>query len=364
LNPEKLKIGLERPMKKRDIVFLHEHVREIDPITKQVFTEQHTVSYDFLVVATGAGMREQEVPGMAEYAERVWSPTDMLKLQVAFYQLAEQAHEGHHRQVLFLVPPNNKCSGPLYELGLMLDTWLRRKGVRRAVDIVWSTYESGYIQAFGPRLNEVIAQEFADRGIDGYPKYAVERIERGAVHYTNGRDLAYDLLVTFPPSAASTAFAGLPADQRGFITTEPTTRQVMGYPEIYAVGDTSDFPVKQAFLAFLQADATAERLAANILGTQPAFEFEPVSMCVMEQFDKATFAQVPLHLTGRPEKPLEVLAGSAQYKVGSGALWRLGKAALGFYLPLRFNEGNPFHAGIPWKGMELGLKAMSGVLAH
>ncbi|MDF2704220.1 MAG: dehydrogenase FAD-containing subunit, partial [Rubrobacteraceae bacterium] len=39
------------------------------------------------------------------------------------------------------------------------------------------------------------------------------------------------------------------------------------------------------------------------------------------------------------------------------------KKALGYYLPFRFGLGNPFHAGVPWKGMEVGLKAMSSVLA-
>ena len=87
-------------------------------------------------------------------------------------------------------------------------------------------------------------------------------------------------------------------------------------------------------------------------------------MCVMEQFDKATFAQVPLRLTGIPEKPIEVDPAAADaYKVGSYAAWRLGKKALGYYLPFRFALGNPFHAGIPWKGMELGLKGMSTLMA-
>jgi hypothetical protein len=35
----------------------------------------------------------------------------------------------------------------------------------------------------------------------------------------------------------------------------------------------------------------------------------------------------------------------------------------GYFLPFRFALGNPFHAGVPWKGMEVGLKAMSGLMA-
>jgi sulfide:quinone oxidoreductase len=55
-------------------------------------------------------------------------------------------------------------------------------------------------------------------------------------------------------------------------------------------------------------------------------------------------------------------AGS-DYKVGSGPVWRLGKKMLGIYLPMRFRAGEPFHAGAAWGMMDIGLKAMSGVLA-
>ncbi len=53
-------------------------------------------------------------------------------------------------------------------------------------------------------------------------------------------------------------------------------------------------------------------------------------------FDKATFAQVPLRLTGDPARPVEVRPGAGDdYKVGVSPLWRLGKKLLGMYLPMR-----------------------------
>ena len=362
LDPEKLKVGLERPTRRKKIAFIKDPVREVD--AKKVRTEGRELSYDFLVVATGADMRPEEVPGLKEHAETIWTPREMLKLRLALYDLLEEAREGHNRRVLFLVAPNNKCAGPLYELVFMLDTWLRRKKVRANVDLTWSTYEQTYIQAFGPRLHDVVTTEFERRVVAGHTQYVAEKVEKGEVRYTNGEVLPFDLLVTFSPYVAEVTYPTFPGDDRGFIQTALGSRQVVGHPDIYAVGDAGDFPVKQAFLAFLQADAAAEHLSARVLGTEPELAFEPISMCVMEQFDKATFAQVPLRLTGVPEKPIEVdPAAIDAYKVGSYAAWRLGKKALGYYLPFRFALGNPFHAGVPWKGMEVGLKAMSGLMA-
>jgi NADH dehydrogenase FAD-containing subunit len=364
LDPEKLKIPLSAPTRRKSIAFVQARATEIDPNTKTVTATNGKHRYDYLIVATGSGMRAEEVPGLREHAKSIWTPEDMLRLRAALQDLTVQAREGKERRVLFLVPPNNKCSGPLYEIVLMLDTWLREQNVRAPVRITWATYEGGFIQAFGPRLHELVASEFERRGIRGLTQHVVDQVEKAEVRFTNGQRLPFDLAISFPPYIASTPFAGLPQDDRGFLATNLETRQVKQHPEIYAVGDAGDFPVKQAFLAFLQADAAADHLGAILLGKQPTAVFDPISMCVMEQFDKATFAQVPLRLTGDPARPVEVRPGmEASYRVGTSGMWRLGKRLLSVYLPWRFRAGNPFHAGLPWQGMELGLKIMSKVMA-
>jgi sulfide:quinone oxidoreductase len=377
LDPAKLTFHLSGPTRRRNISLVTATAREIDPISRRVCLDRPNqisdLPYDYLVVATGSGMRPEEIPGLSEFGTNIWTTNEMLALRAAFHKLLADAKEGLKRDVLFLVPPNNKCSGPLYEMVMMLDTWLRRKKVRNQVSITWSTFEESYIQAFGTRMHEIVTQEFAQRGISGHARYAVDSVERGEAVYKNGERLPFDLLVSFPPQGASTHFTHLPVDDRGFIATDLKTRQVVGYPDVYAVGDASDFPVKQADLAFLQADAAAEHLAAHLLGKESTFDFDPVSMCVREGSDRVTFAQVTLQVTGVPGvpgTPVEVPANAeGLYRVGPSPIWRLGKMALGLYLPWRFKAGNPFHSGVPWKGMEdegrkRGLKVMSGVLAR
>jgi sulfide:quinone oxidoreductase len=364
LDPDRLKVPLARPARRRGIELVHATMREIDPGTRTVTGDGQRLTYDYLVIATGSGMRAAEIPGLAENAISTWTAADMLRLREAFAGVVEAAREGKARRVLFLVPPNNKCAGPLYEIVLMLETWLRRQGARERVEIAWSTYEETYIQAFGPRLHDVVEGEFERRRIEGHHGWTVERVEPGSVAYANGEALEYDLLVSFPPYVAATAFSGLRADERGFLATELASRRLVDHPEIFAVGDAGDFPVKQAFLAFLQADAAAAHIAAAITGAEPATGFDPVSMCVMEQFDKATFAKVPLRLTDDPARPVEVRPdANGAYRVGSSVAWRAGKKMLGMSVPWRFRNGKPFHGGAFWRGMELGLGAMERTLA-
>ncbi len=364
LDPEKLRVPLARPMKRKDIELIHARATGVDPDARRVATENAQLDYDYLVIATGAGMRTEEIPGLPEYAHGTWTAEDMLKLRESFNGLLEDGAAGGRRRVLFLVPPNNKCAGPLYEIVLMLHTWLGKHGAAGRTEITWTTYEPTFIHAFGPRLHDVVTEEFERRGISGHPRYVVKEVAPQEVRYENGENLPYDLLVSFPPYIAGQSFAGLPGDDRGFLQTDLATRQVVGHPEIYAVGDSGDFPVKQAFLAFLQGDAVARHIGSRILEREPEELFDPVSMCVMEQFDKATFAQVPLRLTGNPADPIEVRPGAEdQYEVGSSKVWRMGKKMLGLSVPWRFRRGQPFHGGAFWSVMDTGLKAMARLFA-
>lgn len=360
-----LRIGLLKPLHRRHINFQHGRIDAIDPDRRQVqLTDGTTLGYDMAVIGTGATMRPDEVPGLAEHAATIWTPEEMRRLGSRLQSLRDRALAGEDLDVVFVVPPNNKCAGPLYEIVFMLETWLRRQHIRDRVHLTYSTYESSFIHAFGPRLHSVVTEEFAARGIDGHTAEVVTEVRPGEVVYADGHTRHFDELISFPPYVAAVDYAGLPADDRGFLACDLATRRVEGHTEIYAPGDAGDFPVKQAFLAFLQADAAAEHIASNITGRDFAHPFDPVSMCVMEMFDKATFAQVPLRLTGDPTDPVEVRPDAdGGYKVGVSPVWRLGKKVLGIYLPMRFRAGSPFHAGAGWQVMDVGLKGMARVLA-
>lgn len=364
-DPESLQVDLEKPLSRRQIGFEQSAVREVDPDGRLVsLADGQRLRYDKLIVATGANTSASEIPGLAEHAATIWTTDSMLDVRRRFEQVRHRSRAGQPQRVVFLVPPNNKCSGPLYEIVFMLETWLRRQHARDHVEITWSTYEHGFIQAFGPRLHDLVEKEFAARGIEGHTQEIVSEVREGQVAYADGSTRDFDHLIAFPPYVSGVRYEALPSDDRGFLKTDLETRLVTGYDDAYAPGDAGDFPIKQAFLAFLQADAVADHIGAEIADRAFRQPFDPVSMCIMEMFDKATFAQVPVELTGDPERPVRVRPDAdGDYKVGTSQVWRLGKKMLGFSVPMRFSAGEPFHAGKAWQAMDVGIKAMSGVLA-
>lgn len=364
-DPESLRIPLAEPAGRQNIVLIKDEVLGVDTKEQRLLLRHERLPYDVLVIATGATMRPQEISGLEQYASTIWTPQQMLRVRESFARIEQRGRDGLPTEVVFVVPPNNKCAGPLYELVFMLDTYLRRHGARSSVRLRWVSFESSYIQAFGPKLHDMVAAEFAERGIEGFLRRQLAEVSPRQLRFADGDVMDYDELISFPPYIASLTYEGLPADDRGFLLCEPQSRAVRGVSNVYAPGDAGDFPVKQAFLAFLQADAAAEDIVARVTGHAPRVTFDAVSMCVMEQFDKATFAQVPLQTTGDPSRPVIVRPGSEHdYKVGVSPVWRLGKKLIGVYLPMRFRAGEPFHAGTAWRLMDVGLKGMAGVLAE
>ncbi|WP_134661424.1 NAD(P)/FAD-dependent oxidoreductase [Amycolatopsis sp. CFH S0078] len=339
---EPLHVPLHRAFRRRSIGTVIATAEGIDLDRGQVHTSRGPMAYDRLVIATGAASRPEEIPGLAEHAHSIAAPGTLHRLGEDLRWAAQNARHGRAQRVLFALPPGNHCAAPLYEFALMLDTWLRRKQIRDNVEIAFDTCEEIYVQAFGPKLHALVSRQFEARGIDSRTASTLaEAAERSAV-FADGSVREFDVLVAFPPQVASVGYAGLPADDRGFLRCDPDTRAVTGRPEVYAPGDAGDFPLKLGHLALLQADAVAAAIIAHRTGAQLSARRVPVVRHVLDMLDAAAFAQIPLSPGG---DPAHVDEASARYWVSTSVLWRAGARLAETALSARFRLGLPLRAG-------------------
>jgi NADH dehydrogenase FAD-containing subunit len=341
-------------------------VEGIDTVAGQVrLADGRLVAYEHLVIAGGATPRPHEIPGLAEHAINAWDLPAMLTLRERFEHLRGQGREGAGPRVLFVLPPRAQCPLPLYEIALMLDTWLRRAGAREPVSIGFLTHETTFAEACGPRMHQILADEFGARQIEAHTEERLTEVAAKEATFESGRGEPFDLLVAMPPLTGAAGYEGLPADERGFLRVDAGTRQVLGHPELYAPGDAGDFPLKDAFLALMQADAVADHVAAVIRGGDFDRPFDPVSVNVIDMLDRAAFARLPLELSGDLDHPVRLRAGAdGDYKVGVSPQWRRGKRMVASNLLMRFAAGEPFRAGAGWRLLEVGVNAMTGMFAE
>lgn len=354
LLPDSVSIDLKAVVRGKAIAFCQAHLDQIDPVKKEVVASGEVFPYDYLILATGAAIAPDTLPGLSEHGYLIWRTHDLTRLQAAYQQLVEKTCAGERQRVVFLVPPACQWAGPLYEMAFMLETWFQWKEVRANVDISFITSEQAFMSAFGHQMHDVIEEAFEQRQIEGHTNVPIAEVGPSSLMTEDGTRIPYDLLVAAPAFKSTTTWPHLPMTAEGFLKTELASRQVLDYPDIYAVGDGADYPVKQAFLALLQADAAAEHLAAHLLGEEPDFSFDPKSLWVMEQLDQALFAKVPLSEAG------EVFLENGQedtYSVDPVPVGQFRRILVSAHLP-RTSGINPLYAGLLWKGTKLGLQML------
>ncbi|MFQ5568758.1 MAG: NAD(P)/FAD-dependent oxidoreductase [Rhodothermales bacterium] len=362
LVPEAVQIDLAKPMQEAGVHFIQGKVGAFVPEEKAIHVGDRVLPYDYLVLATGAALGPEDANGLHEHAFTAWKMADMTQLRSVFQQLTDEVLAGHRRRVVLLVPPGCQWAGPLYELAFMLETWLQWKDVREGIDIVFVTSERSFMEVFGPRLHDVIREEFNRRHIMSYVEQPIQSVVAGALIDHEDHRWPFDVLVAAPSYVPSTVWHPLPTDERGFLITEPATRQVVNHPDIYAVGDGANYPIKQAFLALLQADAAAEHLSARVLRTEPTFAFSQHSLWLMEQLDQALLVQPPSDAQAGAtagQKPED-----RTYQVERLAVGQLRRMVLRAYLPHHFDATNALYAGLLWKGTKVGLSVLSHLVQH
>jgi len=243
----------------RNVSLLKERVYEIEPSRKIVVTGGRVIDYDFLVVATGAGSSPREIDGLTDNAINLWTLGDMVRLGQRLRRLGVDAGNGYRQQVVLTVAQGAECPWPVYEMAFMLDTWLRRHRLRGLVGIALATHEDVHLAQFGPAMHERVVRELEERSIDAYLGGFIHRVRHDRVVLRSRRRLPFDLLIAMPPHVASTKYESLPSNERHFLRVDAATCAVREHPDVFAVGDCNELPLKQAVMAVAQASVVAAR---------------------------------------------------------------------------------------------------------
>lgn len=216
------------------------------------------LAYDALLVAVGA----QSEPAFRGVL--TWTPETDAAL---FGGLLRDLDEGYTKRLAFVVPPGVEWTLPAYELALMT-AWQAWGMGQDDVQVTIYTPEDAPLGLFGPRATAAVQHDLMEVGVAVETGVAVaDDVDAPGrlVLHPGQRRLDAERVVALP-RAVGPGVAGLPADGRGFIPTDPHGR-VPGVDAVWAAGDAIAFPVKQGGLASQQADAAAESIAA-FLGVQ------------------------------------------------------------------------------------------------
>jgi len=260
-------------LRAKHVRFVHDDLIAIDTATRTVRTRSETLPYDHLVVALGAELAPELVPGFVEGAYNLYDLPSVLRLKSAL------AHVDAGTVAVAVTATPFKCPPGPYEYALLIGDILEERGVRDRVRLLVTTPEPRPLPVANVAAGEAIKAMLAERGIEALFGHKPKGIDasRRTIAYENGAQLEYTVLAAVPPHRAPKVVrdAGL-ADASGFVPVNLGTFR-SSVPDVYAVGDVAMMKLpngnphpKAGIFAEAQALVVARNLTASISGGAPA----------------------------------------------------------------------------------------------
>lgn len=268
----------ERTLLRRDVELVVEKATKIDPVAQTVALERGApIPYDYLVLATGSQLDRDAVPGYD-------GTHDFYSLDGALRLREELRRFKGGRILVGVAGIPYKCPPAPVEFVLMLDEYLRKRGIREKSSV---TLLSPLNRAFTIESASKLVQPIFDKqGVGLQTFFNVESVDttKGTVTSLEGEEAEYDLLVLVPPHRGSPVIeaSGL-GGPGGWIPTSRDTLQHNAHERIFAIGDATDLPIsKSGSTAHFEAPVVASRIASLVRGTAPKTAYEGRVMCFLE----------------------------------------------------------------------------------
>jgi sulfide:quinone oxidoreductase len=309
---DKISRPLER-LQKKGIELVRGEIERLDPQAREVTVNGSSLRGDRLVIALGAELAPETIPGLAKAGHNFYELSGAESLRDALKDFRSG------RLVVMTAAPAYKCPAAPYEAAMLLEYDCRKRKVRGEVEIDLYAAEPGPMGVAGPDVSKAVRQMVEDKGIRYHPEHQVTEVDPAArrITFANGAHAEFDLLAYVPPHRAPRIVreAGL-VGESGWVGVDRQTLET-SFENVYAIGDVVGIPLalgkplpKAGVFAHGEAEVVAANIARAITGKGKPKVFDGHGECFIETGDgKAGFGKgdfyaepvpvVKLHKVGR-----------------------------------------------------------------
>ncbi len=255
-------------------------VTRIDPEGRVATMGDQRISADALVVALGAELAPEAIPGFQQYAYNVYDPNEIPRAAQALREF-----QGG-KLVIGIFGAPYKCPPAPYEMALLTSDALKVRGVKASIEVFSPQPMS--LPILGQVGCDLIESRLADKGIAFFPNRKATAVEAGEVVFANERR-PFDLLLGVPPHRPPVVVreSGLVGDS-GWVSVNTHTLETQ-FPGVYAIGDVVQIGMangkplpKAGVFAEAMGETVADRIAATFAGQQPEAMFKGEGGCYLE----------------------------------------------------------------------------------
>jgi sulfide:quinone oxidoreductase len=149
-------------------------IRAIDLANRRVQLDRGAIGYDYLVVALGAELAPETIPGLAEAAHTSYTLDGAARLRTALGAVAG----GTVAIVVSGLP--YKCPGAPHEAAMLIADFFRRRGRADTVRVHLYTPEPQPMPVAGPALGDAVRQMLEQRGVSFHPAHKLTAVRGDA----------------------------------------------------------------------------------------------------------------------------------------------------------------------------------------
>ena len=242
--------------------------------------------YDQLVIASGTTPRPDQTPGMLgpEWRRSIF---DFYTLEGAEGLAAALQQFDRGRLLVHITEMPIKCPVAPLEFTFLAEAWLRERGLRDRVELVFVTPLDGAFTK--PVASAALGAMLEERKVHVETDFLVERIdpERKMLVSYDEREIPFDLLVTVPLNMGAdfVARSGL-GDELNYVPVDKHTLLSTAHANIFAIGDASDIPASKAgSVAHFSVEIFVDNFLAHVAGRPMTGSFDGHANCFVESGD-------------------------------------------------------------------------------
>lgn len=251
---------------------VYQEIDRIEGDANKVFLmDGSTLSYDYMIIATGTQTRPDETPGLLG---ELWykSIFDFYTVEGAVaLQRFFKTWEGG-KLVLCITELPFKCPVAPIEFVCLAEAYFTEKGMRDKVDITYVTPLPGAFTK--PIATKMLSQLLEEKNIKVVPDFYLESVdnEKKVLKSYDDVEIPFDVLTIVPMNMGSEMVerSGL-GDDMNYVETDKETLQSKKYENIFVLGDAANLPTSKAGSV---AHFSAEILFENMMN---AFENRPLT---------------------------------------------------------------------------------------
>jgi sulfide:quinone oxidoreductase len=254
----------------------------LDPAGRAAEVDGERLEADALIVALGAELAPETVPGLAESAHNVYDPRAIPAAAEALQNFAGG------RLGLGIFGGPYKCPPAPFEMAPLIKHLFAQRGVRAEIEVFSPLPLS--LPILGEVGCSVIDARMVEEGIGFLPNHKATAVEGREVVFANGKRRAYDLLLAVPPHRAPGVVrqSGLTPAGGSWVPVNART-MATAFEGVYAVGDVVEVLMangkplpKAGVFAEAMGQAAAEGILAGFAGRAPEGRFEGTGGCFLE----------------------------------------------------------------------------------